>query len=180
MHSLSHVKCMTKMLKEALSWGFGCPHQLKCGHTTFYNVIFIVTLLQWPLVLKSSKCQLHLWSGFSLGHWNSFFLNIYLHFYCTSQSLSSLSIIYALSPPLGKMGTEGENDLLNICCIWLYVFGCLWIFSCHLTAKLELLCNNWTLLEVWFYKQLVLVPSSNSFWWYMVMWKTDKHLCLSH
>ena len=26
------------------------------------------------------------------------------------------------------------------------------------------LCNNLTLFEVWFYRQLVLVPSSNSFW----------------
>ena len=33
-----------------------------------------------------------------------------------------------------------------------------------LTSSLKVtLCNNLTLFEIWFYRQLVLVPSSNSF-----------------
>ena len=34
--------------------------------------------------------------------------------------------------------------------------------------------------EVCTYEQLLLVSASNSFWWYRVMWRTDKHTSLSH
>src|SRR4029434_7241739 len=82
-----------------------------------------------------------------------------------------------------KANFTGDLISMRVCvscvaakCVWCCVSCCVTIkhdFECstcavcrHYKKKVAFkvtLCNNFTLFEVWFYRQLVLVPSSNSF-----------------